>query len=44
MNNTSVEELSDDSLSGVQLLPDTIAVLEERRYWRQMEAARRTIR
>ncbi|KAF8543104.1 hypothetical protein BDD12DRAFT_875135 [Trichophaea hybrida] len=44
MNNTSVDDFSDDSLSVVQLPPDTVAVLEERRHRRQMEAARRTIR
>ncbi|KAF8253908.1 hypothetical protein K440DRAFT_618425 [Wilcoxina mikolae CBS 423.85] len=44
MNTASVEDFSDDSLSGIQLPPDTVAVLEERRYRRQMEAARRTIR
>lgn len=35
---------SDDSFSGMQLLPDTLAELELRKRRRQMEAAKRTIR
>ena len=35
---------SDESSSGVQLLSDTIADIEERRHRRQEEAARRTLR